>query len=73
MLLVDASTKKEKNKLNTDSGTRRGLDVQIQPVRTINYPRKGSRRRGKKKKKTRRGRKTTLVKSRWEGRRWKRG
>lgn len=51
MLLVDASTKKEKNKLNTDSGTRRGLDVQIKPVRTINYPRKGSRRRGKKKKK----------------------
>lgn len=58
MLLVDASIKKGKNKLNTDSGTRRGLDVQIKPVRTINYPRKRSRRRA------RRERKITLVKLR---------
>lgn len=30
-------------KKEVDSGTRRGFDVQIKPVRTINYPREGGR------------------------------
>ena len=48
VLSEDATEKKKKKK--TDSGTRRGFDVQIKPVGTINYPRKGGQGKNGKKK-----------------------